>query len=153
LKAVYTSPLERAVETAEPIARRHGLDPQRVDALGEMRLGEWEGLTFAELEHLEERRRFNAFRSGVRAPGGELMLETQVRMIQQLDCLHLRHSDDTIAVIGHADPLRAVIAHFLGMPLDLMLRVEISPASVSVVRIGEWAPQVICLNDTGEVPA
>jgi len=153
LKAVYTSPLERAVETAEPIARRHGLDPQRVDALGEMRLGEWEGLTFAELEHLEERRRFNAFRSGVRAPGGELMLETQVRMIQQLDCLHLRHPDDTIAVVGHADPLRAVIAHFLGMPLDLMLRVEISPASVSVVRMGEWASHVICLNDTGGVPA
>jgi probable phosphoglycerate mutase len=81
------------------------------------------------------------------------MLETQVRMFQQLDCLHLRHPDETIAVVGHADPLRAVIAHFLGMPLDLMLRLEISPASVSVVRMGEWAPQVICLNETGEVPA
>src|SRR5262249_46036793 len=73
--AVYTSPLERAVETAEPIARLHRLDVQKAEELGEMRIGEWEGLPFAELDAREDWRAFNTFRTGVRPPGGELMIE------------------------------------------------------------------------------
>src|SRR5688572_27882304 len=85
IRAVYTSPLERAVETAEPIASSHGLTPHVVDDFGEMRFGEWEGLTFEELDRREDWRQFNTVRSRMRAPGGEMMIETQTRMVRQIE--------------------------------------------------------------------
>jgi len=152
IRAVYTSPLERAIETAEPIARRHGLEPQHVPEIGEIHLGEWQGLTMQELDKREDWRRFNTFRSGTRAPGGELMLETQTRMVRQLDRLCAKHPDEIVALVSHGDPLRSALAYFLGIPLDLVLRFEVSPASLSIVQIHDWGARVLCLNDTGEVP-
>jgi probable phosphoglycerate mutase len=149
---VYTSPLERAIETSEPIARRHGLAPQPVEDLGEVHMGEWEGLSFAELEPRQDWRNFNTNRSGARPPGGEMMTEVQTRMIRQIRCLQERHPGDTLAMVSHSDPLRSVVAYYLGIPLDLMLRFEIAPASVTVVEVAEWGPRVLCLNETGDVP-
>ena len=124
-----------------------------MDDLGEIHVGEWQGLSMEELEQREDWRRFNTYRSGTRCPGGELMIETQTRMIRRLACLRDRYRDRTVAVISHGDPLRAVLACYLGIPLDLVLRFEISPASVSIVEDAEWGPRVMCLNDTGEVPS
>jgi len=152
IRAVYTSPLERAIETAEPIARRHGLEPQHVPEIGEIHLGEWQGLTMQELDKREDWRRFNTFRSGTRAPGGELMLETQTRMVRQLDRLCAKHPDEIVALVSHGDPLRSALAYFLGIPLDLVLRFEVSPASLSIVQVHDWGARVLCLNDTGELP-
>ena len=152
LRAIYTSPLERARETAEAIAKPHGLNVEPVDDLGEVRLGEWEGRAIADLDGDEESRRYNAFRSGVRIPGGELMIETQTRVVRALTALVDRHRDQLVAIVSHGDPLRCVVAHFLGIPLDLLLRFEINPAGVSVLEIGPWAPRLLCLNHTGEAP-
>jgi probable phosphoglycerate mutase len=152
IRAIYTSPLERAIETAEPLARRHGLTPQRVEQLGEIRFGEWEGLTMEELERREDWRLYNSFRSGASPPGGEYMLETQARMVRQLECLRARHAGETVAVVSHGDPLRGYVAHCLGVPLDLMLRFDISPGSISVVEAAEWGARVVRLNDTGDLP-
>jgi len=152
IRAVYTSPLERAIETAEPIARRQGLEFQQVPEIGEIHIGEWQGLTMQELDKREDWRRFNTFRSGTRAPGGELMLETQTRMVRQLDRLCAKHPDEIVALVSHGDPLRSALAYFLGIPLDLVLRFEVSPASLSIVQIHDWGARVLCLNDTGEVP-
>lgn len=151
IRAVYTSPLERAVETANPIASSHGLAPQLVEDLGEMRFGAWEGLTFDELDSREDWRRFNTVRSRVRPPGGETMIEVQTRMVGQIECLASWHPDDVVAVVSHCDPLRASVAHYLGVPLDLLLRFEIDPASVSALEIGAWAPRILFLNGTGDV--
>jgi broad specificity phosphatase PhoE len=140
------------VETAEPIANRHRLELNRLSNLGEVKLGAWEGMTLVELDQLNDWRRFNTFRSGVRAPGGELMIETQTRMVRQLDFLREHHRNQRIAIVSHADPLRASLAHFMGVPLDLMLRIEISPASVSVVELDDWAPRILCINETGDIP-
>ena len=150
--AVYTSPLERAVETGEPIARTHGLEVRKADELGEMRVGEWEGLPFAELDTREDWRAFNTFRTAVRPPGGELMIETQQRMIRKLHCLGEQYANETIAVVSHADPLRAVIGYYLGLPLDGVLRLEISTASLSVVQADRWGARVLCVNQTEQVP-
>jgi probable phosphoglycerate mutase len=152
VKAVYTSPLERAVETADAVAAPHGLTVEKVDDLGEVHLGEWEGLTIAELDRREEWRRFNTYRSGTRIPAGELMIETQVRMVRQLDRLAAQHPDATLAVVSHGDPLRCVIAYYLGIPLDLLLRFEVGPASVSILEAARWGPRILCLNHTGEGP-
>jgi broad specificity phosphatase PhoE len=152
IRAVYTSPLERAIETAEPIARGHGLELQHVPEIGEIHIGEWQGLTMQELDKREDWRRFNTFRCGTRAPGGELMLETQTRMVRQLDSLRSKHPDEIVALVSHGDPLRGALAYFLGIPLDLVLRLEVSPASLSIVQIHDWGARVLCLNDTGELP-
>jgi broad specificity phosphatase PhoE len=152
LQAIYTSPLERAIETAEPVARSHGIEMERCDGIGEIRVGEWEGAAIADLDRREDWRRFNTFRSGVRAPNGELMIETQTRMIQQMECFRTRHPSGAVAMVSHGDPLRAAVAYFLGIPLDLLLRFEISPASVSVVQLHDWGARVLCVNETGEIP-
>jgi broad specificity phosphatase PhoE len=134
------------------VALRHGLAARPLHDLGEMRLGAWEGKSLAELDQREDFKRFNTYRSGVRAPGGEMMLETQTRMVARLEALAHEHPDQTVAVVSHGDPLRAVVAHYLGMSLDHLLRFEISPASLSVLEAGEWGARITCLNDTGEVP-
>ena len=152
IRAIYSSPLERALETAEPVAASLDLAPHLTEDLSEVRCGGWEGAAIADLDQREDWRRFNAFCSCVRAPDGELMIEIQTRMVQQFESLCRRHSGETVAIFSHADPLRAALAHYLGIPLDLCLRIEISPASVSVLQIGDWAPRILCLNETGEIP-
>jgi broad specificity phosphatase PhoE len=119
--------------------------------LGELRLGAWEGKTFEELSRSEEWMRYNNWRSGVRPPEGESMLETQTRIVNELQCLALQHSSQRVAVVSHADPIRAALAHYLGIPLDLTVRFEISPASVSVVEVGSEPPHVLCVNGAGDL--
>jgi probable phosphoglycerate mutase len=152
MQAIYTSPLERALETAGILGEAHGLSPIICEDLGELRFGEWEGKTFEELSHDRVWSSFNTTRSLVRAPGGELMIEAQTRMVREIDSLRDRHQNDTVALVSHLDPLRSLIAHCLGMPLDLLLRFEINPGSVSMVRYFEDQLRVLCINHTGELP-
>src|SRR5947209_10768065 len=146
VRAVYTSPLERAVETARTIAVRFNLTEQTVEELGEMHLGGWQGMTFDALDSREDWKRFNAFRSAQRCPDGELMVETQTRMVGQLERLRRRHPDQTVAIVSHSDLLRSLDAFFIGIPLDFLLRLEISPASITILELSDWAARLICLN-------
>src|SRR5215469_6814687 len=144
IAAIYTSPLERAVETAAPLGSRKNLQVRRSNHLGEWRQGVWEGETIAELDRVEGWRRFNAFRGGVRPPGGETMIEVQARMLRQVECLQQQHDGQLVAAVSHAEPIRATLAHYAGIPLDLALRLEISPASVSAIAVDGWAPRILC---------
>ncbi len=150
MTAVYSSPLERALETAEPIARNAGVASQTSEAFGEIQFGEWTGHTFEELAPLPEWKLFNTQRSTARIPGGELMLEVQTRVLSELERLQKKHPEQTIAIVSHCDVIRAAIAHYAGIHLDMILRLEISPASVSVVEVNEYGPRIVSLNDTGE---
>jgi probable phosphoglycerate mutase len=152
IRAIYTSPLERARETAEPLARRLGIEPRVTDALGEVRLGEWTGRTFEELQRDPRWRQFNTFRSGARIPGGETMLEIQQRTIGALEAMHREHPDGTVAVVSHGDPIRVILCYYLGMPLDFIHRLEIETASVSVVKLGDDWAQVLRVNVTEALP-
>jgi probable phosphoglycerate mutase len=115
LAAVASSPLERTRETADPIARDHGLELMLVEGIVEFGVGEWTGRTFAELESLDRWRRFDQLRSLTRPPGGELMLEVQARAVAALLRLAEQYPSGTIAVVFHGDVIRAlrVIAHRL----------------------------------------
>ncbi len=121
--------------------------------LGEFRFGNWEGQTFEELNRDPRWRQFNETRSTVRPPGGESMLEVQTRMTREVENLRREHDGDTVVLVSHADPLRSLIAHCLGIPLDLIARFDISPASVSIVRFSGHSPSLLCLNRTQEIPA
>ena len=146
IQALYSSPLERARATAAPIAARVGLGVQIADELNEIDYGAWTNRTLAELHDLEEWRRFNVFRSGSRIPGGETMVEVQERMLRLAERLCSAHPDRAIALISHGDVIKATLAYYLGVSLDLFQRIEISPASVSIVRIERYGPEVLLIN-------
>jgi probable phosphomutase (TIGR03848 family) len=151
LRAVYASPLERAIHTAEAAARPHNLQVRISEAVGEVRMGEWSGLSYRELDERPEWRRFNQVRSMTRIPGGELMVETQARMVGELDRLRAAHPDEVFAVVSHGDVIKAAIAYFAGMPLDFLWRFEIDPASVSVIAFEGDTPRILRLNDSEEL--
>ena len=146
LIAVISSPMERTRETAEPIARDHGLDLQLVDDLVEFGVGEWTGRTFAQLDGEPEWRRFNELRSVTRPPNGELMLEVQARSVAAILRLHERYPEGTIAVVFHGDVIRAVLLYVLGMPIDFLHRLEISPARISIVDVDLNGVRVLQVN-------
>ena len=152
IDALYSSPILRCGETAERIALPHGLEITTAEELIEIDFGDWQGRTVESLEPENDWRRFNAFRSGVQAPGGELYLAVQLRVVRLMLDLRTRHEGETVALVSHADPLRAALLHFLGIPMDLFLRLEISPASVSVLTLDKWGPRVLGVNHTGDLP-
>lgn len=151
VSAVYSSPLPRAVETAEALAAAWGRDVQCSEAFGEIDFGEWSGRHFDDLAADARWGRWNSFRSGAALPGGGLMLQVQARAVIGLADLHERHRDQTVAVVSHSDVIKAIIAHYLGVSLDLLGRIDISPASLSILALHDWGAQVLRLNDTGEV--
>jgi broad specificity phosphatase PhoE len=132
IEAVYTSPRERAQETAMAMAL-----PQRrtqvMAELDEVDFGEWSGLTFSELDRRDDWRLFNSARSLATIPGGESMVSVQARAMNCALTLAKAHGDAVIALVSHADVLRALVASVLGVGLDRMTFFDIDPASVSVL--------------------
>jgi broad specificity phosphatase PhoE len=148
IQHVYSSPLERARETAEPLARAKAVTIEISAAIGEIDSGAWTGRTFPDLDANEERwRRFNHFRSGTRIPQGEAMVEVQSRFVGEM--LRLRESfpDAHLALVSHADPIKIALACCLGAPIDFYDRIEIGLGSVSVVELGDWGAKVLRVNE------
>jgi broad specificity phosphatase PhoE len=146
LSAVVSSPLERTRETAEPIARDHGLEIEIEPGVLEFEVGEWTGEAFAALESNPEWRRFNSVRSVTRAPAGELMLEVQRRVVIALLGLRERFPNGVVAVVSHGDAIRSALLYFLGMPIDFLHRLEVSPARVSIVDLTDDSIRVMQVN-------
>ena len=152
IDAIYSSPLERAVETAEPLAAQRGLPVEKRPALTEIDFGQWTGRTLESLEGDGLWRRFNTLRASTRPPMGELTLEVQTRMCDELERLRQTHADgSTVAVFSHQDTIKAAVAHYLGMSADMFERFEIGPASLTVLQLAEWGPKLVTLNSQTEV--
>lgn len=149
LAAVYSSPLERALYTASAIALSHGLPVQQRAELTDIDFGDWTGKSLSELRDDTAFRRFNQQRALACPPKGEPAFEVQARMVRALSEIARLHPRSRVVVVGHADPLRAALAFFLGISLDLARRLEISPGSVSQLEHGEDV-SLVCLN---QVPA
>ena len=130
LSALYSSPLERAQETAEPIARLASLDITLRERLGEVRCGDWTGAKFSELDHLKEWKQFDSFRSCVRIPNGETMVEVQARVAAEMLEIQQLHEGSTVAIVSHGDVIRCALAHFAGIPIDLSLRLQIDAGMI-----------------------
>lgn len=152
LAAVYSSPLERARETAAPIARRAALDVSVADGLNEVDFGEWTGRTLRELDEAPGWKAFNTFRSGTPIPGGTTMAEVQARIVGELERIRRGHPNGRVAVVSHGDVLRAAVAYFIGVPIDLFQRLEIAPASVSGLALEPWGARLLFLNHVGDMP-
>ncbi len=148
INAICCSPLERARETALPIADQLGLDIQIAAALNEVDFGEWTGLSLEELAHRPDWHRWNSLRSSSRVPGGETMLEVQARVVGYIEKLGAAVRDAACIVVGHADPIKSALLYFMGSAIDFMHRLEISPASISAVELGEQQPRLLFINET-----
>ncbi len=146
IQHLFSSPMERCRETAAPIAKRLNLEVQILDGLIEVEFGDWTRQNISEMNSDERWRKWNTFRSGGRIPNGESIWEVQTRMIAVIEKLRRDFPNQTLALFSHGDPLRAAITYYLGMPIDFIHRLELSPASVSVLMIDDWAAKIQALN-------
>jgi probable phosphoglycerate mutase len=153
LTAVVSSPLERACDTAAALAEERRLAVTVDEAFHEVDFGSWTAATFSSLSGQEDWKLWNASRSRARCPGGESMAEVRDRAAQALERWARTFPQGTIAIVSHADVIRALLTHYLGMTLDAILRLEISPASVSAIEIdAAGSTRVLWLNQTGDLP-
>ncbi len=135
IAAVVSSPLARAQETAAPIAAALGLAVTTDAGLDEIDFGAWTGMAFEALQDLPAWQAWNQFRGTAPTPNGETMLEALARPLRTIARLHNAYRDGEVVLVSHQDVLKAVISHSLGAPLDLMQRIELAPASRSVLRV------------------
>jgi probable phosphomutase (TIGR03848 family) len=146
LVAVYASPIDRTLETARPIADRHKLKVIVRDGLGEVHYGRWTNRSFKSLRRTKLWEVVQRWPSAARFPEGESIRELQARAMTEVEMIANTHTRRAVCVVSHADVIRVVLAHYLGVHLDLFQRIEISPASVSVVDVGEFGPRVLAMN-------
>jgi probable phosphomutase (TIGR03848 family) len=147
IKAIYSSPLERAIETATPIAIARKLEVQVEGGLIEMNVGKWQGRTLKALRLNKYWKVIQHAPSRAQFPDGETFYEAQARIVAVLDAICRRHKpQDVIACVFHADPIKLAIAHYIGLSLDHFQRLACETGSVSVLYVSEMGTNLIKLN-------
>lgn len=151
IAALYSSPVARCKETASYIGAALQLEVQELEAVGEVRYGEWEG---EEIEALSKEKAWYAvqhFPSRFRFPQGEALREVQARAVDALEQLSSKHEKrEMVVVVSHADLIKLVLAHYLGVHIDLFQRIVISTASVSALALMDnGLMRVMRVNDDG----
>ena len=148
IKAIYASPLERAMETAAPIAESHKLSIQQEPELMDTLVGKWQGKSLAVLRLTKAWKVVQSAPSRFRFPEGETFLECQMRIVNVLERIIQKHNkpQDIVAVVYHADPIKLSVAHFMGMPLDHFQRLGCDTGSLSAVHASETGAMLIKLN-------
>jgi len=147
LAALYSSPLERARETAAPIAARLGMEPHVCAELSEVDYGAWTGASFEALNEDPRWAAWNRSKATCRPPGGETLLDVQHRAVGAVERMCNTHPDARAVVVSHGDVIKAVLAHYLGLAVEGIARFEVSPASVSTLAVGAWGAKVHAINE------
>ncbi len=149
IQAVYSSPLERALETAEPLAAALKLPVEQVDELIEIDYGEWQGRTFKQIRRSKFWRQVGENPAEIRFPGGETFLEAQRRAVAGLE--KIAQGRDMVAIVTHADVILLALAHYLNMPLKDFHRLEIQPASISVIELKDGRSRILHVNQVSRL--
>jgi len=149
IAAVYSSPLERARETAAPIARLTKNTTRIERGLIECDFGAWTGQSLRRLMKKPEWSQVQRSPSTFRFPAGESFVEMQTRMVSAVDAIRRRHPGRTVVCVSHADTIKAAVAHAAGTPLDLFQRIVISTCSVTAIMYSDGGPIVLTVNSTG----
>jgi broad specificity phosphatase PhoE len=147
IAAIHTSPLERARETAAPIAERLRLEPEVHEAINEIDLGQWAGRSFEDLSGEPRWQSWNNARAVSRPPWGESMLEVQARAVGNLEQARGAHPNQAVVLVSHADVIKAALLYYLGMPIDGYRLFDIGPASISTLVVGDWGAKVLSMNE------
>ena len=149
IAAIYSSPLERAQETAAALSERIDL-PITVDPLlAEVDFGAWTGLTFEALHGEPGWAVWNTQRSQGRPPGGETIQDVQRRLATWLRNMAAVHQNHTIAAFSHADVIKAAVADILGSSIDRLHRFAIDPVSTTRIEVDGGEARVTSLNEVG----
>jgi broad specificity phosphatase PhoE len=146
IRAIYTSPQQRAQETADILADHLQLTPKVDGAFDELDYGAWTGRTYVELSGDPTWDFFNRSRALATIPGGESMPEVELRTLAGIRRICGLHHGQLIGVVTHADVVRVILARCLGLSLDLAGRLEINHASVSVVAMEHPEYRVLMIN-------
>ena len=147
IAAIYSSPLERAIETASPLAQAKGLEIQIEPGLSDTDVGEWAGGSWKALEQSQAWKAIQQTPSQFRFPGGESFAENQERAVAVLERITAAHrKNEMVAVVFHADPIKLAVAHYLGLPLDNFQRLTARTASVTILKIDGANAKLLGLN-------
>lgn len=147
VKAIYSSPLERALETAEPIARALNQEVVQRPGLIEVDFGEWQDQKLKGLSRQKLWKIVQGAPSRMQFPGGESFSDAQHRICQELEMLVRQHeSKDLVVCVTHSDAIKLAVAYFIGMPLDTFQRLHIAPASITALLLGEGPAHLLTLN-------
>lgn len=152
LAAIYSSPLERARETAQPIAETKGLPLRLHDGLQEIHFGEWQGKTTKQMHRLKLFKTVVEKPSVITFPGGESFSGAQARLVQALEEILAGHEKgDLIACISHSDSIKLLVAYYIGLPLDYFQRLAVDTASVTALAIRDGKGSLLALNHSLEL--
>lgn len=147
VKAIYSSPLDRALETAAPLAQMLGLPVEQRPALLELDVGEWKGMALKVLRRSKTWKNVIATPSRVGFPGGETFAQAQLRIANELESLAGSYKPkDLLVCVTHADLIKLAVAYFIGMPLDMFQRLSVAPASITTLWLGEGSAKLLKLN-------
>lgn len=146
INAIYSSPLDRCLQTAQPLADLLNLSVQREAGVLEVDYGEWQAGHLKELAKLPAWQLVQHYPSTFRFPKGETLREVQSRAIGAIEQIRDAHPNQVVAIFSHGDVIRTTIAHYLGTPLDLFQRVSISTASISTLVFFDQIPSVLGVN-------
>ena len=153
LAAVYASPLPRTTETAEIIAQPHRLDVRPAEGMIEVDYGRWTDRPLKPLLRTKLWPVIQQTPSLVTFPDGESIRAAQLRAVDAIEAIAGRHDKKAVAVVSHADVIKAVVAFYVGMPLDTFQRLVVSPASVTVITTGKGArPSLTTFNHVPYAP-
>jgi len=148
LKALYTSPLERAVETGQAVQIHHPhLALNICEGVKEVDFGDWQGMSLSELRKRKLWEIVQHTPSRATFPSGESFTHAQYRAVRAIEQTIVQHPAQLIAFFSHSDVIKLMLSHFLGMHIDSFQRIEISTASISTVQLGHGAPYVVGMND------
>lgn len=159
LAAVVTSPLERCRETARALLDQQARPLEAIvdDAVTECDYGQWQGRSLGELAKEQLWSVVQNHPAAVVFPGGESLAAMQARAVAAVRrhdaAVEAEHGPAAVwALVSHGDIIKAVLADALGMHLDLFQRLNVGPASVSIVRYGTSRPDVVATNtDAGDL--
>lgn len=146
---IVSSPLERAQETAEIVRGERAVSIRIDEGWIEVDYGSWLGKSFEQIREQADWQNYNRSRSTHSPPGGESLLQVQARAFSALERILNKwgeHDGATIAVVSHGDVIRGLLVLLLGMPLDHIYRLEVSPGSLSEVAFEGRFPRVLRIN-------
>jgi probable phosphoglycerate mutase len=149
---LYSSPLERCLQTAEPVAAAVGLPVIQEPGVVEVDYGEWRGGDLRELAKTPEWQMVQHYPSTFRFPGGETLHEVQSRAVWTVERIVREHPNQLVAIFSHGDVIRTTLAHYMGTPLDLFQRISINTASISALAFHGGRPMVLFTNYAAELP-
>jgi probable phosphomutase (TIGR03848 family) len=147
IKAIYSSPLERAIETSAPLAKAKSLPVKKLEGVGEVRYGDWTGKSLKMVARTRLWVTVQRFPAVMAFPNGETFRTVQSRAVDAIQTVFGEHPKQMVAIFSHGDVIKLLLAHYLGVPLDLFQRIVVNTGSISHVRLMGGMPMIVRMNE------